>query len=200
MGKIEKREEFIFNFIKDYIEKNGYSPSCQDIATKCGLKSTSTAHGYLVRLEKRGLIYRDPMKPRTIVIKQDESVFEQQIIVPILGKVAAGLPILATENLEGYISMPYSTVMSENVFALKVKGDSMINAGIMDGDLIFARQQNWAQSGEIVVAMIDGEATLKRYIPGKNSVKLQAENPNYAPIYSSQVNILGKLVALVRKY
>jgi repressor LexA len=205
MEKLTQRQQQIFEFIKGEVKKKGYPPSVREIGEGIGLRSSSTVHAHLEKLEQKGYIRRDPTKPRAIeILVQDSptpSDFQpaQLVAVPLLGRVAAGTPILAEENIEGYVSLPQDIVrQGASQFCLKVKGDSMIDAGILNGDTILVRQQNYAENGEIVVAMLDNEATVKRFYRLKNTVKLQPENSAYEPIYTRDIVILGKVVAVFR--
>lgn len=202
MLKMSEKQKAVLDFIKDYTKETGYAPSCRDICDHCGLNSTSTAHGYLRRLEARGLIKRDPQKPRSITVSDgwNDALHEEYINIPVVGSVAAGQPILAVENITGYVSLPQSFVRDEDSYILIIKGDSMTGAGILNGDRVIARKQNWAQNGDIVIAMIDGEATCKRYFADERYVRLQPENPEYQPIYSREVAIIGKVTGLLRSY
>lgn len=202
MEKLSQKQVKILEFLKEFIKDKGYAPSVREICSAVGLKSTSTAHGYLERLESKGFIKKDPQRPRTLIIcdGSSDAIYENLINVPVVGRVAAGSPILAIENIDEYIPLPYSFTRSENVFILNVKGDSMTNAGILDGDKILARKQNWAQNGDIVVAMIEDEATVKRYYMEEDRIRLQPENIDYQPIYAREVNILGKVVGLLRTF
>lgn len=165
------------------------------------MKSTSTVHGHLKRLEKKGLIKRDPTKPRALEIVELNSTKREMLNIPIVGKVTAGLPILATENIEDTFSLPLDFIKHDReLFMLKVTGDSMINAGIREGDLAIIEQTNAALNGEIVVALIENEATIKRFFKEKDSIRLQPENDAMAPIIVDDCSILGKLVGLFRQY
>ena len=162
------------------------------------LKSTSTVHGHLNRLEKKGLLHREAMKPRTIDLNRDDK--PQMLKVPLLGRVAAGVPILAEENAEGYMPLPDTMVGQGDHFILEIRGDSMITAGIMNGDFVVVKRQPTAKNGEIVIAMIDDEATCKRYFKEPDRIRLQPENPRMRPIYARSVTILGLVVAVYRVY
>ncbi len=194
--------------ILDYIEKTtrqkGYPPSVREICDATGLKSTSTVHGHLIRLEKKGLIARDSMKPRAISLPfdRDASVSERSgmVSIPILGRVTAGTPILATENIEEYVSLPQVMIGDGEHYVLGVRGESMIDAGIMDGDYVVVRKQPTAYNGDIVVAMIEDEATVKRFYRENGVFRLQPENPTMKPIIVPEVTILGKVVSLYRVY
>lgn len=188
----------ILEFIKKEIELKGYPPSVREICQAVNLKSTSTVHGHLEQLEKRGLIRRDSTKPRAMEVL--DNPLSKGRSVPLVGRVTAGIPILAEENIEDYIVLPQDLVGSDDeLFALRVRGDSMIRAGILSGDFIIVRKQNHADNGDIVVAMIEDEATVKRIYFEKDGVRLQPENPYYDPIYSRKVSVIGKVTALFRK-
>ena len=195
-GKNSQRR--ILEFIKKEIELKGYPPSVREICEAVNLKSTSTVHGHLEQLEKRGLIRRDSTKPRAMEVL--ENPLSKGRSVPLVGRVTAGIPILAEENIEDYIVLPQDQVGSDDeLFALRVRGESMIRAGILNGDFIIVRKQSHADNGDIVVAMIDDEATVKRIFFEKDGVRLQPENPYYDPIYSRKVTVVGKVTALFRK-
>lgn len=186
-----------------YIEKatlqKGYPPSVREICEATGLKSTSTVHGHLIRLEKKGLLYRDSMKPRAISVPADHQAYRAELVnVPVVGHVTAGTPILATENIEDYIALPQSMLGTGEHYILSVHGESMIGAGIMDGDYVVVRKQNTAYNGDIVIAMIEDEATVKRYYKENGGFRLQPENPTMKPILVPDLTILGKVVSLYR--
>ncbi len=199
MDDLTRRQKEVLEYLRTYIHQNGYAPCVRDICSALDLKSTSTAHAHLTKLEKKGYITRDPAKPRTIMVLGDRSE-ERFVAVPILGRVAAGIPITAVENIEEYISLPYSLLGSDDVFILNVKGDSMMNAGIHDHDKIIAQRQDYAQNGDIVVALLDDEATVKRFFVEDGQVRLQPENDNYKPIYSREVDVLGKVIGVLRMF
>lgn len=203
LKKLSKRQEDILAFIKEEVRTKGYPPSVREIGEAVGLASSSTVHGHLARLESKGLIRRDPTKPRAIEILENESdtVQKQSVIhVPLVGKVTAGLPITAIENIEEYFPLPdtYGTG-EENLFMLEIMGESMIEAGILDGDYVIVKQTSTADNGDIVVAMTeDDEATVKRFFKEKTHFRLQPENSSMDPILVNQVTILGKVVGLYR--
>ena len=201
-GKISKKQSEILEYIKSQIINKGYPPSVRDICEAVDLKSTSSVHSHLETLEKNGYIRRDPTKPRAIEIIDDNfNLSRREVVnVPIVGKVAAGQPILAVENIESYFPVPMEFMPNEQCFMLKVKGDSMKNAGIFEGDILVVRQQHTAENGEIVVALLDDEATVKRYFREADAIRLQPENDDYAPIYTQNCTILGKVTGLFRKY
>lgn len=190
----------IYEFIKSYINEKGYPPSVREICAAVGLSSTSTVHGHLERLEKKGLIKRDPSKPRTIEIV--EKITKKEIVnIPVIGTITAGQPILAEENIEDYFPLPIEQLKSnKEIFMLHVKGNSMIEAGIHDGDLAIIEKTNYADNGTIVVALIDNEATLKKFYKEKNHIRLQPENSSMSPIIVDDCIIIGKLIGLYRKY
>jgi len=204
VSRISNRQQAILEFIKREVREKGYPPSVREIGEAVGLASSSTVHGHLDRLEKKGLIRRDPTKPRAIEILDDENEdrlpFPLAITrVPVVGKVTAGVPITATENIEEYFPLPAHFTGDHEVFMLSVKGDSMIEAGIHDGDYVIVRQQQTAQNGDIVVAMTeDDEATVKTFYKERDHIRLQPENPAMEPIRLKHVTILGKVIGLFR--
>lgn len=197
------RQRQILEFIRAKIQERGYPPSVREIGEALGLRSSSTVHGHLSRLEEKGFIRRDPTKPRAIeVLVGGRPVGERTVTVPILGRVTAGQPLLAAEQVEDVVVLPWSLVRSEEAFLLRVQGDSMVGAGIHDGDLAIVRRQDRAEPGDIVVALVgDEEATIKRYLPGPGYVVLQPENPALEPLRypAGQVRVLGKVVGLIRR-
>ena len=194
-----ERQRRILQAITEFTSERGYPPSVREIGERVGLSSSSTIHAHLKALERRGLISRDPTKPRALR-SGTHSPAREVVVMPIVGKVAAGLPITATENLEGEFSLPAAFVpRSSDSFMLRVQGDSMIEAAILDGDLIVVRPQRTADNGEIVVAMMDGEATVKRFYREAGRIRLQPENRDMAPIYASDVEIIGRVEAVVRR-
>lgn len=202
---LSKRQQAILDFIIKEVREKGYPPSVREIGDAVGLASSSTVHGHLAKLEKKGFIRRDPSKPRAIEILDREMTNEphQEVVqIPVVGKVTAGLPITAIQNIETYFPVPKFLVPSEStVFMLLVQGDSMINAGIQDQDYVIVRQQHTANNGEIVVAMTDEhEATVKRFYKERDHIRLQPENPAMEPILLKDVTILGKVIGLFRQY
>lgn len=196
----DKQSE-IYNYLKTYTESKGYPPSVREICEAVSLKSTSTVHGHLKRLEKKGLIKRDPAKPRALEIVELNAPKREMLNIPIVGKVTAGMPILATENVEDTFSIPLDYIKHDReLFMLKVTGQSMINAGINDGDLAIIEKSESASNGDIIVALIDNEATLKRFFKEENHIRLQPENDTMSPIIVNDCGILGKLVGLFRQY
>lgn len=198
--KNSKQKE-IYDYIKSQIHLKGYPPSVREICSAVGLSSTSTVHGHLARLEKKGLIRRDPTKPRAIEVLEETSIRKELVDIPIVGTVTAGRPILAVENIEDSFPIPINYIKSNNqLFMLKVKGESMIDAGIYNGDLAIIEQINTAENGEIVVALIENEATIKRFYKERDHIRLQPENKTMSPIIVNDCQILGKLIGLFRDY
>lgn len=198
---ISQKQKEIYNFLVKYTTEKGYPPSVREICSAVSLKSTSTVHGHLKRLEKKGFIYRDPTKPRALEILELNNSKKEILDIPIVGNVTAGLPILATENIEDTFQLPLNYVKHDkDLFILKVIGTSMIEAGILDGDLAIIEQTNVAQNGDIVVALIDNEATIKTFYKEKNYFRLQPENSTMEPIIVNECSILGKLVGIYREY
>jgi repressor LexA len=198
---LSSRQKQILSFIKDTLRAKGYPPSVREIGEAVGLSSSSTVHSHLSRLEELGYVRRDPTKPRAIDVL-DEAAWRQKAMtpVPLVGRVTAGQPILAVENIEETYPLPSELVGSDNVFMLAVQGDSMINAGILDGDYVLVRDQETARNGEIVVALVDDEeATVKRFFKEKDYIRLQPENDYLEPINSRNVAILGKVIGVFRR-
>lgn len=198
MRSAQENQQKILDFIKMEIEQKGYPPSVREICAGVGLKSTSTVHAHLNHLEQQGLIRRDSTKPRALEVIDGSQARGRS--VPLVGKVTAGLPILAIENIEDYLVLPQDRFGRDELFGLRVQGESMIEAGILDGDVIVVRPQNNAENGEIVVAMIEDEATVKRIYYEKKRVRLQPENRFMEPIYAENVQVVGKVVALFRQF
>lgn len=201
-GKITGKQKEILEYIKDEILKRGYPPAVREICEAVNLKSTSSVHSHLETLEKNGYIRRDPTKPRAIEIVDDsfQMVRREMTSIPIVGRVAAGQPILAEENIEGYFPMPVDMVPNADTFVLHVKGDSMINAGIYSGDQIFVEKCNTARNGDMVVALIDDSATVKTYYRENGHYRLQPENDSMDPIITDHLEILGKVFGVFRLY
>lgn len=201
-GKITPKQSEILEYIKEEILKKGYPPAVREICEAVNLKSTSSVHSHLETLEKNGYIRRDPTKPRAIEIMDDsfQMVRREMASIPIIGTVAAGQPILAEQNIEGYFPIPADMVPSGDTFVLKVKGDSMINAGIFNGDQIFVRSCNTAENGDTVVALVDDSATVKTFYKEKGHYRLQPENDTMDPIIVDDVEILGKVFGVFRLY
>ena len=207
------KQQQILDFVNSQVEEKGYPPSVREICSAVGFKSTSTVHSYLEKLEKSGMILKDPTKPRALRVlgskKKNSSVQgsakdyysrKELVDVPIVGKVTAGMPILAVENIEDTFPLPVDFVQNSTAFMLKVQGDSMVEAGILDKDLVLVRQQSTAVNGDIVVAMINDEATVKTFYKEKGYVRLQPQNQYMEPIIvRSNLSILGKVIGVFRK-
>lgn len=203
MAPLSRRQQAIIDFIRSEVKEKGYPPSVREIGEAVNLKSSSTVHGHLSRLEKKGYIRRDPSKPRAIELLVDEPEAEydlETVQVPLLGRVTAGQPITAVENIEDYYPMPKRMIGDDGQsFLLRVQGDSMTDVGIHDGDYVIVRQQQTANNGEIVVAMTeDDEATVKRFFREKDHIRLQPENDAFDPIIVEDVTVLGKVIGLFR--
>lgn len=200
MEQTTERQRRILEVIQQFTAERGYPPSVREIGERVGLSSSSTIHAHLKTLERHGLISRDPTKPRALRSEVGPAArTPESIVMPIIGKVAAGTPITAQENVEGEFVLPAAFTRTSDGFMLRVQGDSMIEAAILDGDLIVVRPQKSANNGEIVVAMLEGEATVKRFYKEDGRVRLQPENRAMAPIYASDVTIVGRVEAVVRK-
>lgn len=194
------RQRQILEFIKKTVRLRGYPPSVREIGEAVGLSSSSTVHGHLARLEEKGYIRRDPTKPRAIEVLESLTVPRRPVVnVPILGRVPAGQPLLAVQNIEDFFPMPLDFTEQEDVFMLRVRGDSMRDAGILDGDYVVVRPQQSARNGDIVVALVEDEATVKRFYRENDHVRLQPENPAYPAIVARDVQVLGKVIGLLRK-
>ncbi|WP_067616880.1 transcriptional repressor LexA [Alicyclobacillus acidiphilus] len=206
MGQLTSRQEAILEFIRKNVHEKGYPPSVREIGEAVGLASSSTVHGHLERLQQKGYIRRDPTKPRALELigfgassESDRGVVETPVMAPIVGRVTAGLPITAIEDIQGYLPLPTDFARDSEVFVLNVSGDSMIEAGILDGDLVIVRRQSDAVNGDIVVAMTeDDEATVKRFFRENGHVRLQPENSNMEPLIYPDVVILGKVIGVFR--
>ena len=199
-GRITQKQSEILEYIKSQILNKGYPPSVRDICAAVNLKSTSSVHAHLESLEKNGYIRRDPTKPRAIeIIDDDFNLARREIInIPVVGTVTAGEPILAVQNIEDYFPMLPDRISNKNTFMLHVRGESMINAGIFDGDLVIVEQQSTAENGDIVVAMIEDSATVKTFYKEDGYYRLQPENDSMEPIIVNEVSIIGKVVGLYR--
>ncbi len=199
-GKISAKQREILEFIKQEILARGYPPAVREICEAVNLKSTSSVHSHLETLEKNGYIRRDPTKPRTIEIFDEgfQMIRHEMTSIPIVGTVAAGQPILATENIDGYFPLPVELVPNAETFVLKVKGDSMVNIGIFSGDNVFVEQCNTARNGDVVVALVDDSATVKTYYKENGHYRLQPENDSMEPIIVNDVQILGKVFGVFR--
>ena len=201
IGKdLTKRQQEIFDYVKRYGAEHGYPPTVRDIGKAIGLTSSSTVHAHLANLEKVGLLRRDPTKPRAIEILVDKA---KQVVspggLPVVGQVAAGSPTLADENIEEYVEVPGIAGGDEGEFLLRVKGDSMKNAGILEGDHVVVRRQDSASNGEIIVALVEDEATVKRFFKEDDHIRLQPENEALEPILVEDVEVLGRVVGVCRR-
>ena len=199
-GKISKKQKEILEYIKSQILERGFPPAVREICEAVNLKSTSSVHSHLETLEKNGYIRRDPTKPRAIEILDDSFNLtrREMVNVPIIGQVAAGEPILAQENIENYFPIPTEFMPNNKTFLLKVKGESMINAGILDGDMVLVEQTPSASNGEMVVALVDDGATVKTFYKEEGIFRLQPENDTMDPIIVTDVTILGKVIGVFR--
>ena len=205
---LTEKQKLILDFINDEIDKKGYPPSVREICKAVGLSSTSTVHGYLQRLEKNGYLRKAPTKPRALQVlddkskrrrKENDTLPQKELAeVPVVGKVTAGQPILAVENIEDTFPLPVEMTKNSEVFALHVSGDSMIEAGILDGDLVIVRQQTTCNNGDIVVALLEEEATVKRFYKEDGFFRLQPENQMMEPIIVKDVTVLGKVIGVFR--
>lgn len=192
------KEKEIYESILSNIQNKGYPPTVREIGKAVGLKSSSTVHGYLVRLENKGVIKRDPTKPRAIEIVDEFK--DRTVNIPLLGRVAAGEPLLAEENIDNVLAFSRQLTGSGDLFLLNVRGKSMIEAGIIEGDILLIRRQSYASNGDIVVALLGKEATVKRFYKEDQHIRLQPENKAMSPIICREVDILGRVVGLYRKY
>ncbi len=201
-SKISAKQQEILDYLKTQIIERGYPPAVREICDAVHLKSTSSVHSHLETLEKNGFIKRDPAKPRAIEIMDDMFNLNRRemVQVPIIGTVTAGEPILAVENVEDYFPIPVEYMPNEQVFMLKVRGESMINAGIFDGDKVLVQQQSTASNGDFVVALIEDSATVKTYYKENGHYRLQPENDYMDPIIVDKVEILGKVIGLFRLF
>ena len=199
-GKISPKQQEILEYIKSQILERGFPPAVRDICEAVHLKSTSSVHSHLETLEKNGYIRRDPTKPRAIEILDDSFNFmrREMVNVPIIGRVAAGEPILAEQNIENYFPIPMEYMPNSQTFILKVKGESMINAGILDGDFVLVEQRSTARNGEMVVALIEDGATVKTFYKEDGYIRLQPENDTMDPIIVTDLQILGKVIGIFR--
>ena len=201
-GKISDKQRQILEYIKSEILAKGYPPAVRDICQAVDLKSTSSVHAHLETLEKNGYIRRDPTKPRAIeILDEDFNLGRREVTnIPLIGTVAAGQPILAQQNIENYFPFPVEMAPNAQCFALKVKGDSMINIGINDGDYVFVRETNSASNGDLVVALVDDSATVKNFYKENGHIRLQPQNDDMEPIIVNDCKILGKVFGVFRLY
>ena len=201
-GNISTKQTEILEYIKEVTLSRGYPPTVREIGEAVGLKSSASVHAHLATLEKNGYIRRDPSKPRAIEIVDDEFALtrKEYAQIPIVGRVAAGEPLLAEENIQDYFPIPVEMLPNDQIFKLIVKGDSMINAGIFDGDKVIVRQKNSAQNGDSVFALIEDGATVKTFYNEGDHIRLQPENPDYDPIIVKDVAILGEVIGVFRLF
>lgn len=199
MTDLTERERAVLQYINDTLTEHGYPPTVRDICRATGIKSTSSVHDYIGRLEEKGYVSRDSKKSRGLRTSMNDPA-DTSVKVPILGRVTAGQPILAIENLEGYIRYNPQGEPAKDLFALKIHGTSMIDAGILDGDIVIVRKTAEANNGEIIVAMIDDEATVKTFYRESDRFRLQPENSTMEPIYTKELDVLGRVVASMRYY
>ena len=201
MKQLTERQQQVLFIIRRHLAKSGESPTVREIARELGVKSTCTVHKHLSALEKKGLITRAKYGYRSIGLPGEYSPKQVKFIsVPLVGRIAAGQPLLAAENVDGFIPIPAEMAQGEGFFALRVRGDSMRDAGIFHGDIIIARQQNTAGNGDIVVALLEDEATVKKFYMEEDHIRLQPENPEYTPIIAQHVQILGKVALSIRQF
>ena len=200
--QISAKQQQILDYIKDEILKKGYPPTVRDIGEAVNLKSTSSVFSHLAALERKGYIRKDPTKPRAIEVIDDsfQLVRHEMTSIPVVGTVAAGTPILAQQNIDSYFPLPVEYTPNAQSFILKVKGDSMINAGIFDGDMIFVEQSSTARNGDIVVALVEDSATVKTFYKENGRIRLQPENDDMEPFYFDSVDILGKVFGVLRLF
>ncbi len=199
-SRLTDRQQEILTFVRRYAESHGYPPSVREIGQAMGLTSSSTVHSHLEALERKGFLRRDPSKPRALEILRDGQGPQHRVVsLPVVGQVAAGTPILAEQNIEDYLPVPADLANGGEGFILKVRGDSMIDAGIFDGDLLVVRCQQTATNGDIVVARLGDEATVKRFFKEGDRIRLQPENQSMAPIYARDVAVEGKAIAVLRR-
>lgn len=204
MIQLKPKEQRVYDYLKEKIASQGYAPSVREICADLNIKSTSTAHMYVERLASKGLINRENGKSRTMILAENEEIKKSEgnsYNVPVIGQVAAGTPILTAQNFDGYIGFSSEKKYQPDLlFALHVKGDSMKDIGILNGDIVVVEKREYADNGEIVVAMIDDEATVKRFFKENGIYRLQPENSEMQPIYADEVSVLGKVVADIRYY
>ncbi|HXY71043.1 MAG TPA: transcriptional repressor LexA [Actinomycetota bacterium] len=202
MDTVSARQRRILDYIKETVQARGYPPTVREIGEAVGLNSSSSVHAQLANLERRGLLRRDPTKPRAMELQGPGAPSGKAVSVPVLGRISAGTPVLADENVEEYLPLPTDYSGGDESFALRVSGDSMVGAGILDGDVVVVKRQDDAREGDIVAALLSGpaedEATVKRFHRADGGVQLVAENPAYAPIELTAGRVLGKVVAVLR--
>lgn len=201
-GKISIKQQEILNYIKEETLSRGYPPAVREICKAVGLKSTASVHAHLSSLEEMGYIRRDPSKPRAIEITDDEFALTRREIsnIPVVGSVAAGEPLLAEQNIMDYYPIPADMLPNDQVFMLKVRGESMIGAGILDGDMVVVRQTPSASNGDMIVALVEDGATVKYFYKENGHFRLQPDNPDYEPIIVSDVSVLGIVIGVIRMF
>ena len=197
MNKVENKLQVVYGFTVNYIENNGFPPSVREICSKCGIKSTASAYVYLERLKERGLLLKSPSKNRAISVPSFNKEFPK---IPLIGTVTAGTPIFAVENLDGYIPLPSEFENEKDCFALRISGESMINVGIYNNDIIIVNKCDTAENGQIVVALVDDSATVKTFFKRDNQIVLHPENDEMEDLVFSSVKILGIVKGLIRKF
>ncbi|HUV04940.1 MAG TPA: transcriptional repressor LexA [Armatimonadota bacterium] len=201
MKRLSRRQQQVLDIIRRHLARNGQSPTVREIGRALGVRSTCTVYKHLLTLEKKGFITRARYGHRSIEVPGEYSPSQTRFTgVPLVGRVAAGQPLLAAENVEGFLPIPADMAQGEGFFALKVRGDSMCEAGIFHGDIIVARQQTTATDGDIIVALLDDEATVKRFFREDDHIRLEPENPEYSPILTQSVQILGKVTLAIRQF
>lgn len=199
-SRLTRRQSDILTFIRRYTESHGYPPSVREIGQAMGVTSSSTVHSHLAALERKGYLRRDPSKPRALEILRDNGGPAARVVtLPIVGRVAAGAPLLAEQNVDDYMPVPADMLNGAEGFVLKVRGDSMIGAGILDGDLLVVRRQATATNGDIIVARLEDEATVKQYFREKDRIRLQPANEALEPVYARDVTVEGKAIAVIRR-
>lgn len=196
---LTKRQREIFEFIESFLDRTGYPPTVREIGKAMGLHSPSTVHAHLAKLEKSGVLRRDPTKPRAIELLVDRAKRIVRPGVPLVGQVAAGMPILAAENVEEILEIPTMIGAESGDYALRVRGDSMRDAGILEGDVVIVRPSEEAANGEIVVALLGDEATVKRFYRDAEAIRLEAENPDYEPIVTRDAEVIGRVIGVFRR-
>lgn len=196
---LTKRQREIFEYIESFLDRTGYPPTVREIGKAMGLHSPSTVHAHLAKLEKAGILRRDPSKPRAIEVLVDRAKRMVRPGVPLVGQVAAGVPILADENIEDILEIPSMIGAESGDYALRVRGDSMRDAGILEGDVVIVRPSEDAANGEIVVALLGDEATVKRFFREADAVRLEPENPDYEPIVTREVEVIGRVIGVFRR-
>ncbi|MDN5347729.1 MAG: repressor LexA [Clostridia bacterium] len=194
------RQQAILDYIQQFTLTHGYPPSVREIGKALGLRSSATVHSHLIKLQKKGYLRRNPSKPRALEVISLKGIHKELKPVPLIGRITAGEPIFATQNYEDIFPLPIDLLSGENVFMLTVQGDSMLEAGILDGDYVIVRQQETAENGDIIVALLEEEATVKYFFQENGCFRLQPANSKYEPIITKHLKILGKVIGLFRRY